>query len=231
MTMSQLSQPSASISGRLMGRKGAGPKRLAQNGRQLVIGLAGAAPHGLAARAGGVAVAGTVRAGPAAAGAVPGGTGEAPIVGVPPRPWRGGGKTAQVGRRAADTAAMESVFVRDRPRLRRAARGGRGGGLVGAAAERGAARPAPLAPLRAPRPRPRWTCRSSRLSAAPRRRPLPNRPHARPSWAQTMARTRNAATDAPALAWVDTRPIVALDALRRGDDQRAAPAAQSPAGR
>ncbi|CAD5372072.1 hypothetical protein RA210_U20055 [Rubrivivax sp. A210] len=48
MTMSQLSQPSWSISARLMGRKGAGPKRLAQNGRQLPSGLAGSAPAGRA---------------------------------------------------------------------------------------------------------------------------------------------------------------------------------------
>ena len=41
-----------------MGRKGAGPNRFAQNGRQLVIGLTGA---GAAARAGGGAVAGTVQ--------------------------------------------------------------------------------------------------------------------------------------------------------------------------
>ena len=47
---------------------------------------------------------------------------------------------------------------------------------------------------------------------------------------QAAVRTARPPPTTPALAWAETRPIVALDALRRSDDPRAAPSAESPVG-
>ena len=83
-----------------MGRKGAGPKRLAQNGRQLVIGLAvgvmGGAVTGKSERAGGVAVAGKA-GGPAAPARGRRNAGEVRIVGACAPAWRGWGHAGSSG--------------------------------------------------------------------------------------------------------------------------------------
>ncbi len=93
--------------------------------------------------------------------------------------------------------------------------------------ERSAERPAPVAPLPTAAT---VDVPLEPLSAAPPPQVAAEQAARQAALGQAKVRTAKPPATAPALAWADTRPIVAPDAQRRGDDQRAAPAAESPAG-
>ena len=92
--------------------------------------------------------------------------------------------------------------------------------------ERGAARPAPVAPLP---PAATVDLPLEPLPAAPAPT-VAERAARQAAQGQTRVRAAKPPPTPPALAWAETRPIVALDVQKRGGDPRAAPAAESPAG-